>query len=289
MTEAPLYLGLDVGSTTVKAAAVDADGAIVAHAIARASGDYTADIARVRADVARVGAPFAAIVATGYGQALVDDASRTISEISCHARGARALHPNTRVVIDIGGQDMKVISVNERGKPSDFLMNDKCAAGTGRFLEVTARALGLEIGELSALAVSSAAPARINSMCTVFAESEVISLLARGATKTDVAAGLVESIAERIAGMVRKLGVDLKTESRNSANSESTDPVQRPVLGASSSDGCMPILVMTGGGALNPALVESVSRRLACPIAVPPHAQLAGALGAALFARDGAG
>lgn len=278
-----VYLGIDAGSTTVKAVVTNDACEVLSHAIERVSGNYESDIALVRDSVitnatnehfsgATAAFRIAATAATGYGQALVGDATRTISEISCHARGAHTLHPDTRVVIDIGGQDMKIISVNPIGKPIDFLMNDKCAAGTGRFLDVMARALGVDISQFADLAETSGNSLRINSMCTVFAESEVISLLSRGAAKSDVANGLLDSIAERVASMVRKL-----VPAFFAANS----PPHEAEFDIKSS-----CVVVTGGGALNRALVASLSRRLNHPIVVPNRSQLAGALGAALFARD---
>lgn len=278
-----LFLGIDAGSTTVKAVLIDADGAMVSHAIARVSGDYQTDIAKIRGcvladfiaetnDKSIAGMEIAATAATGYGQALVSDTVRTVSEISCHARGAHALNAHTRVVIDIGGQDMKVVSVSPKGKPLDFLMNDKCAAGTGRFLDVMARALGVDISEYADLAEASTSSIRVNSMCTVFAESEVISLLARGVSKADVANGLLDSIAERVVSMVRRLAPAVFAQSTTHSASGSPDNS----------------VVMTGGGALNRALVAAISRRLNRSIAVSAHSQLAGALGAALFARDSA-
>ncbi len=250
------FAGLDVGSTTVKGARLDDAGKLLAQSIIRTSGDYQADIAKVRlAIAAEYGMP---VVATGYGQDLVPGALAAVSEIGCHARGLKFMLPDARRVIDVGGQDLKVISINGQGQPLNFLMNDKCAAGTGRFLDVMAHALGTDISELSTLAAQSSQPVKISSMCTVFAESEVISLLARSTLPADIAAGLLASIAERISAMIKRLGGD--------------GP-----------------LGMTGGGAQCAGLVRAVEARLGVTIAVPAHPQLAGALGAALKARELAG
>jgi (R)-2-hydroxyacyl-CoA dehydratese activating ATPase len=246
------FAGLDVGSTTVKGARLDAEGNLLAQSILRTSGDYQADIRLVWQAIAAEGLP---VVATGYGQDVVPGALAAVSEIGCHARGLKLMLPEARRVIDVGGQDLKVISVSEKGQPLNFLMNDKCAAGTGRFLDLMARALGTEIAQLSALAAQATQPVRINSMCTVFAESEVIGLLARNASPADIAAGLLASIAERISAMVKRLG------------------------GSG-------LVGITGGGALCGGLVQALAARLGTAVAVPEHPQLAGALGAALKARE---
>jgi (R)-2-hydroxyacyl-CoA dehydratese activating ATPase len=247
------YAGLDVGSTTVKGVRLDAAGSLLAQMSVRTSGDYQADILRVWQTVmAHDGLP---VVATGYGQDLVPGALAAVSEIGCHARGLKLMLPQALRVIDVGGQDLKVISINERGQPVNFQMNDKCAAGTGRFLDVMARALGTEIVGLSALAAQSTHTVKINSMCTVFAESEVIGLLARNTSPEDIACGLLASIAERISAMVKRLGGD--------------GPVG-----------------ITGGGALCTGLVRALEKRLGVPVLMPAHPQLAGAIGAALKARE---
>ena len=146
------------------------------------------------------------VYATGYGRNSIKFANKAISEITAHAMGVYHLYPDVNGIIDIGGQDSKVISVNS-GRVTDFLMNDKCAAGTGKFLEYTARALEVPIEEFGLLALVSKAPASITSMCTVFAESEAISLRARGFKREDIAAGLIESVARRVAVMARQVGL----------------------------------------------------------------------------------
>jgi predicted CoA-substrate-specific enzyme activase len=192
------------------------------------------------------------IVATGYGRRSIPFAGKAVSEITAQAEGVCFLYPEARGIIDIGGQDSKVILV-EDGKVADFQMNDKCAAGTGRFLEHTARALEVSVEDLGRLALASRSPASISSMCTVFAESEVISLRAQGIAREDIAAGLVESIARRVAAMARPMG--LKEH-----------------------------MALVGGVAKNPAIQAALERELGCKLYVPPEPQITAALGAALIA-----
>jgi len=190
------------------------------------------------------------IRATGYGRHSVKFARGTVSEITAHARGVHHLFPGAEGVIDIGGQDSKVILLR-KGRVADFLMNDKCAAGTGMFLEYTARALEVSTGELGRLALLSRHPADISSMCTVFAGSEVISLRAQARSREDIAAGLVRSIARRVATMARQAGL--------SGN-----------------------LVLVGGVAKNAGVKDALERELGVELLVPPEPQITGALGAAL-------
>jgi predicted CoA-substrate-specific enzyme activase len=193
------------------------------------------------------------IVGTGYGRVALDFLDRAVTEITCHARGANYYLPDNGLVIDIGGQDSKIIKVSNKGKVLNFLMNDKCAAGTGRFLQVTINSLGLELDEVDGL--PSAEPATINSMCTVFAESEVISMLASGATKESIVAGLYRSIAKRIATMAGSM--DISTN-----------------------------VTFTGGVAQSSLLRNMLAKELEANVSVPPNPQLIGALGAALIAQD---
>ncbi|HMA04562.1 MAG TPA: acyl-CoA dehydratase activase [Methanomicrobiales archaeon] len=194
--------------------------------------------------------------ATGYGRGSITFAERTVSEITAHARGVNLLYPGVRGIIDVGGQDSKII-VLEDGRVTDFLMNDRCAAGTGKFLEYTARSLEVPVELLGTLALASTRPARITSMCTVFAESEVISLRARGATREDIAAGLIGSIAERIVSMAKRMGLSGR-------------------------------IAFVGGVAKNAAMRKAIEKGLGVTLFVPPEPQITGALGAALAAR-GAG
>lgn len=252
--DAHRYLGIDVGSTTVKGVVIDDEQRLLGSRLVPVTGDYQQDIEAVVSRLSDEGA-FDAVIATGYGQDLVANATRTISEISCHARGIHHLFPEIQMVIDVGGQDLKAIVASDEGRPQRFLMNDKCAAGTGRFLEVMARALRVPVAGLAALSDSATGSVKISSMCTVFAESEVISLLSRNTSRADVARGLHEAIAERISSLANRLG---KVEN----------------------------VAMAGGVAQNRAVVSAVARRFKCEIVVPEHPQLVGALGAALAARD---
>jgi predicted CoA-substrate-specific enzyme activase len=192
-------------------------------------------------------------VATGYGRIALKDADKAVTEITCHARGAAYLVPGSDTIIDIGGQDSKVVKITPTGKVTDFVMNDKCAAGTGRFLQVMATALGIDVSELGSFTTKQ--PAVINNMCTVFAESEVIGLLAQGTPKDAVITGLHDAVARRVSAMVKKLG-----------------PFEK--------------ILFTGGVALNPGVHSSLEKELGKQITVPEQCQLAGAIGAALIARD---
>ena len=147
------------------------------------------------------------IIGTGYGRVSLPFADKKITEITCHGRGAHYIDPDIRTIIDIGGQDSKVIKINEKGNVVDFLMNDKCAAGTGRFLQVMSNALEIDIDELSQLA-SEAKPANINSMCTVFARSEVVSLIAEGTPENAIASGLLHSVCNKTYSLIGKIGIE---------------------------------------------------------------------------------
>ncbi|MFD3158523.1 acyl-CoA dehydratase activase [Haloimpatiens sp. FM7330] len=191
------------------------------------------------------------IVATGYGRVAITFADKTITEITCHAKGAHFLNSNTKTIIDIGGQDSKVISIDVDGNVTDFMMNDKCAAGTGRFLEVMINLLGSDISDLDTL-TKNAKPQSITSMCTVFAESEVISLLANGASKESVAAGIISSIVNKTSTLVNKLNV--------------TDEI-----------------LFTGGLAQSNEIANALSKKLNKQIHTSQFSQFAGAIGAAVI------
>jgi (R)-2-hydroxyacyl-CoA dehydratese activating ATPase len=196
------------------------------------------------------------IVGTGYGRVSLDIFDTTVTELTCHARGARFLNPAIEGLIDIGGQDSKAIRLNPDGVIADFAMNDRCAAGTGRFLEAMATALKIDLSAMGSAGLCAAAPCPINSTCVVFAESEVISLLAAGRTKADIAAGLLESIAKRVGTMAKRVGL-----SRNMA--------------------------FVGGGAKNAGLKKALEKFLGSPfLSFPGDPQMTGALGAALIARE---
>lgn len=252
------YLGIDIGSSATKAVVVDKDGTIQATA-AVPLGAGTAGVGQVMADLAAKGIGtnrLGGVVATGYGRKRFPQAGKQLSEISCHAKGARRLCPGVRTVIDVGGQDSKVIRLDENGLVEQFVMNDKCAAGTGRFLDMMAHVTGLSLEEMSGLSRQAKEVVPISSTCAVFAESEVISQLAEGKALADVLAGVNASVARRVAGLAMRLGV------------------RHPV-------------VMTGGVAANPGVVAALEEELSCTLVIPSEPQLAGALGAALFALEG--
>ena len=194
------------------------------------------------------------VVATGYGRMNVPFADRQITELTCHARGIASIFPNVHLGIDIGGQDAKALKIRN-GKLIDFVMNDKCAAGTGRFLEVIAAVLGLKVEDLGDISAKARTRVTISSTCTVFAEQEVISRLSEGVPLEDVIAGLHDSVAGRVARMARKLKIE-------------------------------PDVVFTGGVAKNRGIVTALEEQLGCHVMVPSEPLLSGALGAALLARD---
>ncbi|HHV16039.1 MAG TPA: 2-hydroxyglutaryl-CoA dehydratase [Gelria sp.] len=194
------------------------------------------------------------IIVTGYGRIAVAGAGQVATEIKCHARAVAELYPQVRTIVDIGGQDSKVIRVNGEGRVIDFAMNDKCAAGTGRFLQIMANALGLDVSELGENENFSEMVS-INSMCTVFAESEIIGLLARGTSKAGIIAGLHQSVGRRVAAMVRRIGIDGE-------------------------------IAFTGGVAKNPGVHRALEEELGCQLLIPEGCQFTGALGAALLGQN---
>ncbi|MCX5655560.1 MAG: acyl-CoA dehydratase activase [Planctomycetota bacterium] len=250
--------GIDVGARTTKAVIV-AGGRILAAAVEDTGAD-PATTARHVFDAALAGAAVAEkdvakVVATGYGRGGIAFASTTVTEITCQARGVQHLVPGARGILDVGGQDSKAIALDEEGRVRDFLMNDRCAAGTGRFLEVMAGAFGVSLQEASRMALAAAAPVAIASTCTVFAESEVVSLRAHGRSSADILAGVHAAVAARLKGMADRIAME--------------GPV-----------------VFTGGAAMNEAAVEAVRRALSLEVRVPENPQTTGALGAALVAAD---
>jgi predicted CoA-substrate-specific enzyme activase len=193
------------------------------------------------------------VVSTGYGRNSVKFMDKAMTEIICHGAGAHYLNPRARSVIDIGGQDSKAIVLDEKGKVKNFAMNDKCAAGTGRFLEVMARALEVDLDGFGALSLGASNPSRISSLCTVFAESEVISLISKGEKRENIIAGIHESIAARIAAMANRLRI-------------------------------APLVVMTGGVAKNIGVVKALEKKIGMAVEVSEYAQVNGAIGAAILA-----
>ena len=254
------YLGLDVGSTASKCVIVDAQGEIVGRGLFAAGAGTVGPRACMEQALSCVPGlnsvdDVAASCTTGYGRHLESWADQQMSELSCHAKGAARLFPGVRTVIDIGGQDAKVLSLSKDGKLANFVMNDKCAAGTGRFLDVMAGVFGCKVSDLSDLDRESTEVAPISSTCTVFAESEVISKLAAGTPIPNIVAGVHESVVERTYGLAKRAGIT-------------------------------PAVAMTGGVALNGALRDRLERRIGHEIVANDFAQYIGAYGAALFALE---
>ena len=239
-------IGIDAGSTTCKLVAVDQDGAIVGSSLEPTEPRVELQVQRmldeIRAEHAVAGT--APTIATGYG--------RKLTEITCHARGVFRDLGRAGTLIDIGGQDSKVIQVGDDGRPVDFMMNDKCAAGTGRFLEYTAARLGVPVQELGPRALSTAQEEPISSTCTVFAESEIISLIARGAEPDSILRGLHRSLVGRVISMVRSVGI-------------------------------VAPLMLSGGVAKNDAVRKMIAEATAEDVILPGEPQLMGAYGAALL------
>ncbi len=252
-----LSLGIDIGSVASKAALYDGDK-ILARSLTPtgwspvdASEKLIEEICQ-KADIARVDIGYT--VGTGYGRVSLPNLDQTVTEISCHGKGAYFEDQAIRTVLDIGGQDSKVIKLGPKGQVVDFLMNDKCAAGTGRFLQVMANTLGVDIGDLSDLG-RGVEPAEINSMCTVFAESEVVSLIAKGEDKSRIAAGLLQSIAGMTYSLLRRVGIEEK-------------------------------VFFSGGVSKNPLLLEMLEDKLKVKIEVNDDSQFLGAIGAALIGYE---
>ena len=253
------FAGIDIGSTMTKAVIVDGYGTIVASVIGPTGAEHRhLALAVMDETIKKAGLSFEQldfIVATGYGRINVPFADKQITEITCHSRSIRALFPTVRIIIDIGGQDSKGIKLDTEGKVMNFIMNDKCAAGTGRFLEVIAETLGVKLTEMGKLSLKAKDYVRISNTCTVFAEHEVTSRLTEGATIPEIVAGLHEAFAGRVVNMVRSLGIEKD-------------------------------VVVTGGGAMNIGLIKALQEKLGFAVLVPPKPLLTGALGAAFLGKD---
>ena len=237
---------------------IDTDGRICARVVGPTGAEHRHQANRVMEE-ALEGAnlsfgEISYVVATGYGRLNVPFADCQITELTCHARGVVSLFPAVRIAIDIGGQDAKGLQINN-GKLVDFVMNDRCAAGTGRFLEVIADALGLRVGELGSISSKSTTKVKISSTCTVFAQQEVVSRISEGVPLEDIVAGLHDSIASRVVRMVRRLKIE-------------------------------PDVVFTGGVAKNIGVVKAMKENLGCEVSVPEDPLLSGALGAALLGKE---
>ncbi len=250
-----IVAGIDVGSVSTKVA-LAANRKIYKVVIPtgwspRQAGE---DVLAAALNQAGVDGTVDFIVVTGYGRIALPTANKAVTEITCHARGVAHLVPDAQVIVDIGGQDSKVIKIGNQGRVLDFVMNDKCAAGTGRFMEVIAAKLGVGVTDLSDLGKDKT-PVELSSMCTVFAESEVVGLLAKGTGKGEIVAGLHKAICQRISSMIDRMNP--------------TAPI-----------------IFTGGVAKNKSLVHSLSKELNLSVIVPEDCQFTGAIGAMLIARE---
>ncbi len=254
-----MYLGIDVGSVSTDAVLLGQEGEVKAYCIVKSGFDHKTAIEsamnKVCCEAGIACSEIKGIVGTGYGRRNVPGACKTVTEISCHAMGIHSIFPQVRTVIDIGGQDSKAICVSEEGFVETFVMNDKCAAGTGRFLEVMANAMGVEIFELGALALAAKKVEPISSICTVFAESEVISKIAEGCSREAIVSGIHHAIGERLMGMAASIGV------------------KKPIA-------------LTGGVAKNSGVVKALSKHLGNDLLIPDDPQIVGALGAAIYAKN---
>ena len=253
-------MGIDSGSTSTNAVIMDQDRKIKAFAVVRTgaksgeSAQKVLDLVLEQANLKRE--DISRIVSTGYGRVSISFADENVTEISCHGKGAHYFNPKVRTILDIGGQDSKAIHLNEKGEVTDFVMNDKCAAGTGRFLEMIARSLEIDIDELGPAALKSTEEIEITSMCSVFAESEVISLIAQNKEKTDIANGVCRSIANKSYSLMKRVGLE-------------------------------PEFMMTGGVAKNPGVVRAVEDKIGSRLYICPEPEIVGAAGAAIYALEG--
>jgi predicted CoA-substrate-specific enzyme activase len=251
------FAGIDIGSTITKVIIKDEEGIRVS--VIQPTGAEHRRLAHevIERAISKLDITFEQIdfiVATGYGRINVPFADAQISEITCHMRGVNWLFPNARTIIDIGGQDCKGIKI-VNGRMRDFIMNDKCAAGTGRFLEVISETLGLKVEDIGSISLKSDSPAGISKTCTIFAEQEVLLRLSEGMSIEDILAGLHKSLAGRIHSMVSKIRIEKD-------------------------------VVITGGGALNIGLCKYLEERVGFPVMVPPEPLITGALGASIIAQE---
>lgn len=251
-------IGIDIGSSATKAVALDEKGELLSTAIVPMGTGTRGSVSALEELNRSAGldpADCRNMIATGYGRMNFKGASTQLSEIICHAKGIKRVLPTVHTIIDIGGQDSKAIRVSSRGTIEQFVMNDKCAAGTGRFLEVMCRVLDIGLDEMGPVSRTSRETLDISNTCAVFAESEVISRLSEGKDIPDVISGIHAAVARRVAGLVLRIGLS-------------------------------PDVALTGGVAKNVGIADALSRELKVPLLIPPQPQLTGALGAALFAWE---
>ena len=252
------FAGVDIGSTMTKVVITDMTDKVLS-AIKGPTGpehrQLANEVMRMALEQANLQLDdISYVVATGYGRVNVPFADSQITELSCHARGVSSIFPNVRTAIDIGGQDAKCMKI-KKGKLTDFVMNDKCAAGTGRFLEVTAATLGINLEDMGDISLKSTKKIGISNLCTIFAQQEVVALLSRGENLEDIMAGLHDALASRVAALARRLKIE-------------------------------PDVVLTGGVAKNIGIVKAMKENLGCELLVPEEPLLTGALGAAILAKE---
>ncbi len=257
------FLGIDIGSSSSKGVLLDAEKRIAAKQVIHTKPKHSdgvdiilESILKEHPHIAREDIKYC--IGTGYGRNNVEIAGSAVTEITCHARGVNYYFPHAGTVIDIGGQDSKVISIDAEGKVIDFIMNEKCAAGTGRFLEAACKILKIPLEELGNLSMKAVSACKINSTCIVFAESEIISKLAEGADSESVARGIHQAMVSRLLSMGMRIGIH-------------------------------PPVIFTGGVAKNMGMVEEVKIQLGIKpedLRIPPEPKITGALGAALLAME---
>lgn len=257
---APVYvMGIDSGSTSTNAVILNQNRELIASAVIRTGAKSGESAQRILKEILEKAglqrSDLIKIVSTGYGRVSIPFADENVTEISCHGKGAHYLNPQIRTILDIGGQDSKAIHLNEKGDVTDFVMNDKCAAGTGRFLEMMARTLEVGIEDLGVLSLKSTENIEISSMCSVFAESEVISLIAQNKETSDIAHGIHMAIAAKAISLMRRVGLE-------------------------------PGYMMTGGVAKNPGVVKVLEEQLKAPLYISGEPEIVGALGAALYGLE---
>ena len=250
------FAGVDIGSTMTKV--VIFSGIIEATIIGPTGPEHRKLANKVMEEALNLAhirfEDLSYIIATGYGRINVPFADRQITEITCHAKGLHSLLPTVKTIVDIGGQDSKAIKIKD-GKVVSFVMNDKCAAGTGRFIEIMADTLEVPLEDMGRLSLTAQKAASISSTCTVFAEHEIINKLASKETIPNLIAGIHESVATRVSAMVKKLTIEED-------------------------------VAITGGGAKNIGLVKALEKKLGCPVVVPPEPLITGALGASVLAKE---
>ena len=255
MTE--YFAGIDIGSTMTKVVIMN-DAKVIASVIGNTGPEHRKLANRIMEEALSLaglsldGVTY--IVATGYGRINVPFADRQVTEISCHAKGVQSFFPTAKTIIDVGGQDCKGIKLNN-GRIIDFVMNDKCAAGAGRFIEMMAESLGIKLEDMGKLSLTAKNEIAIASTCTVFAEQEVITKLGEGAALADIVAGIHKAITTRIIGLVNRIKIE-------------------------------PDVILTGGVARNIGLIKALETKLGFPVKIPPEPMLTGAIGAAILAKE---